>query len=211
SNIQKYEDNIWIIIPYYLLSYLIELQWNYFIMNNSKNNNLVKVSIIGFPAVGKTTIMQLLSQNKINRRYNPTQGLDLKSIQSDHYKINIWDFGGQKAYLKINIKNYLVGSDIVFVVSDSTPKNALNSRELIDFSKDILEDDCPIIGIANKQDLCKSDGRMNANRVENLLQIKTHGLIAIDPNQRLKMLSIIKKELDQILISKQLNEIDTLL
>ncbi|MFX1239337.1 MAG: ADP-ribosylation factor-like protein [Promethearchaeota archaeon] len=180
-------------------------------MKSSNFENLIKLSIIGHPAVGKTSIMQLISQNRITTRYLPTQGLDLKSIVSDNYRLNVWDFGGQQAYIKTYLKNYLVGSDIIFVVTDSTPKNVLNSRELIDLSKKIVEDECPIIGIANKQDLCKTDGRMNASRVENLLHVQTHGLVAIDPVQRFKIIDIIKKEFDQVLIRKKFNEIDNFL
>ena len=179
-------------------------------MLNSNLNNLVKISIIGHPAVGKTTILKLLSQSTINKRYFPTQGFDLKSVKFGNYRLNVWDFGGQKTYIKTYLKDYLVGSDIVFIVTDSSPKNVLTSRELIDYSKEIIDKDCPIIGIANKQDLCKSDGRMAAIRVENILQVKTHGLIAINQNDRVKLLDIIKRELDQVVIRRRLSDIELL-
>ena len=171
----------------------------------SNIENLVKVSIIGHPAVGKTTILKLLSQNTSDiQKYLPTQGFDLKSIRFANYRLNIWDFGGQKAYLMAYLKDYLMGSDLVFVVTDSTPRNVLTSKELIDFSNNIIGSDCPIIAIANKQDLIKTDGRMNAKRVENVLHVKTHGLTAIKSSERAKMVNIISEELARVVIRRNM-------
>ncbi len=172
---------------------------------NSNIENLVKISIVGHPAVGKTTILKLLSQNsENNKKYLPTQGFDLKTVKFGNYNLNVWDFGGQKAYLKTYLADYLFGSDIIFIVTDSTPRNVLTTKELIDHSSKIIGKECPIIAIANKQDLCESDGRLNANRVENVLHVKTHGLTAIKNSERTKMMNIIKNELDQVVIRRKL-------
>ena len=175
-------------------------------MFSSDINDLIKISIIGHPAVGKTTILKLLCEDTIDRLYFPTQGFDLKTVKYNNFNLKVWDFGGQKAYLSY-LKEYLVGSDLVVIVTDSTPLNVLNSRQLIDFSNDIVDDDCPIITIANKQDLCKIDGRMDQTRVEDVLQVKTYGLTAIDPSERVKFMNIIKKELNQVLLRRGLKEL----
>ena len=39
-----------------------------------------KISFVGCPAVGKTTLVKLLSQKLINGRYIPTQGFDLGMV-----------------------------------------------------------------------------------------------------------------------------------
>lgn len=175
-------------------------------MLSSDINDLIKISIIGHPAVGKTTILKLLCKDTIDRLYFPTQGFDLKKVKYGNFNLKVWDFGGQKAYLSY-LKDYLVGSDLVVIVTDSTPLNVLNSRQLIDFSNDIVDDDCPIIAIANKQDLCKIDGRMNQNRVEDVLHVKTYGLTAINRSERVKFMNIIKKELNQVLLRRGLKEL----
>jgi len=59
-----------------------------------------KISFVGSPAVGKTTLMKLLTQRQIEKKYNPTQGFDLGTMEFEGIKLKIWDFGGQKAYLK---------------------------------------------------------------------------------------------------------------
>jgi ADP-ribosylation factor-like protein 2 len=164
----------------------------------------IKVSIIGFPAVGKTTMTKLLAQKEVNKKYIPTAGFDLKTVQFGAYKLKIWDFGGQKNYLKKYLKNFIVGSDLIFIMTDSTPRNVLSSRELIDEAREIMEDDCPIIAIANKQDLCKTDGRMDSKRVEDVLHTRTIGLTAIDPNERINLLKTIENELKQVINRRDL-------
>lgn len=176
-------------------------------MKNSSINDNLKISFIGHPAVGKTTILKLLSQKTIDRKYLPTQGFDLKTVKFDKFHLKLWDFGGQKAYLKMYLKDYLRGSDLVFVVTDSTPRNVLTSREMVDHASQLVEDDdCPIIAIANKQDLVDKDGRMSAERVENVLRVKTLGLTAIKRSERKKLMNRIKKELNHVLIRRRLKE-----
>lgn len=174
-------------------------------MSGSNINDLLKISIIGQPAVGKTTILKLLTEKTIDRMYFPTQGFDLKTVKFGKMNLKLWDFGGQKAYLKMYLKDYLRGSDIVFLVTDSTPRNVLTSKELIEHANTIVDEGCPIIAIANKQDLVETDGRMDAQRVENVLQVKTIGLTAIKRAERKKLVNTIKKELQQVLIKRRLD------
>ncbi|MFW9784375.1 MAG: ADP-ribosylation factor-like protein [Candidatus Heimdallarchaeota archaeon] len=176
-------------------------------MLSSELHNLFKVSLIGLPAVGKTTILKLLSKNIIDRLYLPTHGFDLKTVKCDDYVVRIWDFGGQDSYLKTYSRDHLLGSDILFIVTDSSPRNVLRSRELINYATHFIEKDVPIIALANKQDLIKNDGRMEPTRVEDLLHVKTYGLTAINPNNRLKLINIIKKELEKISVKRRMKEI----
>jgi small GTP-binding protein len=176
-------------------------------MLRSELNRLIKVSFIGAPAVGKTTMLKLLSQNVIDRIYLPTHGLDLKTVKFDDYVLKVWDFGGQGAYFKCS-RDHLLGSDLLFIVTDSSPRNVLNSRELINYATHFIGEDCPIVAVANKQDLVKKDGRMTPKRVEDLLQVKTIGLTAIDPQERTKLIELIRKELKHISIRRRFKEVE---
>jgi len=176
-------------------------------MLSSELQKLLKVSIIGAPAVGKTTMLKLLSKHTIDRLYLPTHGFDLKTVKIDDFTVKVWDFGGQGGYLKTYSSDHLLGSDLLFIVTDSSPRNVLRSRELINYAAQFVGKDCPIIAIANKQDLQRNDGRMDPKRVEEILNIKTYGLTAIDPSQRLKLMDIIRKELNKISIRKRLKEV----
>jgi small GTP-binding protein len=174
-------------------------------MLSSEINKLVKITLIGSPAVGKTTIAKLLSENTLDRFYIPTHGLDLKSIKIDDYHLKLWDLGGQNSYLRTYSRDYLIGSDIIFVVTDSTPRNVLNTRELINYACHFVGKECPIIALANKQDL-RYDGRMDARRVEDLLHVKTYGLSAINPSERMNLTNIIKSELEKIAVRRGLKK-----
>lgn len=175
-------------------------------MLSSEISKLCKVTIIGAPAVGKTTMLKLLSEETIDRLYIPTHGFDLKTVKFNDYHLRVWDLGGQKGYLKTYSKDYLMGSDIIFIVTDSTPRNVLTSRNLINYAYQFVGKECPIIAIANKQDLVKRDGRMETKRVEDILRVKTHGLVATDPSQRLKLVNLIKRELDKVLIRRRIKK-----
>jgi len=175
-------------------------------MLSSEIDRLLKITLIGSPAVGKTTMLRLLARETIDKLYLPTHGLDLKTVKFNDYLLRVWDLAGQESYFKTYSKDYLLGSDIIFIVTDSSPRNVLNSRELINYACHFVGKECPIIAIANKQDLVKTDGRMDAKRVEDILHVKTYGLTAINPSERIRLMNIIKKELDQIVIRRGLKE-----
>ncbi|MCP4761862.1 MAG: GTP-binding protein [archaeon] len=150
------------------------------IKKNSETSG--KISFVGCPAVGKSTLVKMLSEKLIKKEYIPTQGFDLGSVSFNGFKIRLWDFGGQKSYIKHYLSQYVHGSDIVFVVTDSTPKNVLSTKELVDHTRSLLpENACRIVALANKQDL---KNHLTPNQVKNILQIPTIGICALDPNYR---------------------------
>ncbi|MBN2156016.1 MAG: GTP-binding protein [Candidatus Lokiarchaeota archaeon] len=155
-----------------------------------------KISFVGSPAVGKTTLMKLLTQKNIEKKYNPTQGFDLGTLDFEGFKLKIWDFGGQKAYLKHYMSQYIEGSDIVFIVTDSSPKNVLSTKELVSHTKNLFPDDCAkIVALANKQDL---DGHLNPKMVKDVLQVPTYGITAINQEQRRILVEIINVIMEEI-------------
>jgi small GTP-binding protein len=155
-----------------------------------------KISFVGSPAVGKTTLMKLLTQRQIEKKYNPTQGFDLGTLDFEGIKLKIWDFGGQKAYLKHYMSQYIQGSDIVFVVTDSSPKNVLSTKELVSHTKSLFPEDCAkIVALANKQDI---DGHLAPKMVKDVLQVPTYGITAIDNEQRRILVEIINVIMEEI-------------
>ena len=147
-----------------------------------------KISIIGSPAVGKSTLSKLIRGQQISGKYNPTMGFNLGSTIQRGISFRLWDFGGQKAFIKQHLTKYLQGSDIVFVITDSTPKNVLTTKELLDHCTTLVDDGCELVAIANKQDMA---GHMTPERVEDVLQIPTFPMIAIDKNNRQRMVELI--------------------
>jgi len=126
-------------------------------------------------------------------RYLPTQGFDLGRIVIENHAIRLFDFGGQKAYIKQYLEQYLYGSVIVFVVTDSTYQNILATRDLINSIQNILGEDIQIVAIANKQDLFT---HIEPNRVQDLLRVQTYPFVAINSDNKGKLITFIKKELE---------------
>jgi small GTP-binding protein len=150
----------------------------------------VKVSFLGYPSVGKSTLIKLLSGYIPSLDYKPTIGLDFGSLQFGEHEVKLWDIGGQSAFQPF-WNNYLNGSYLVFVVTDSTPQNVLQTKQLIEWLNR-TQKGVRVVALANKQDI---DGHFDAKRVANVLQVPTYGLVGIEPHQREKLQFILIKEL----------------
>jgi hypothetical protein len=66
-------------------------------------------------SAGKTSALKKLSEEEISH-IMPTQGFNIKSLQQEGFKLNVWDIGGQKA-IRPYWKNYYENTDAL--VSES--------------------------------------------------------------------------------------------
>ncbi|MHA1917118.1 MAG: ADP-ribosylation factor-like protein [Candidatus Ranarchaeia archaeon] len=181
------------------------------------NNNYKKVSFLGEGGVGKSTILRLLSNQRLQKTYRPTIGVAFGSMKVDECDISLWDVAGQERF-QFMWPGFIRGSNLLFLVTDSSPRNVLKTRQLIDKiekqAKEVrariqkkkkivgtgygYENDVKIIAIANKQDL---PGSMKPSQVANLLGVPCYGMIAIDPKRRIEMYNILRNEMKQVIIA----------
>ncbi|MHA1409186.1 MAG: GTP-binding protein [Candidatus Odinarchaeia archaeon] len=156
-------------------------------MQSLNTTNVVKISITGLPGVGKTTLTNLLTNKRIPKKHDPTIGINFANTKINEIDsvFSIFDFAGDGRFGFI-LDDLLKGSEIVLLVTDSTPKNVLNTRKLADKIKQSPVK--KVIAIANKQDL---DGALSPDRVGNILGLETYGMIAIDCKQKVHMYRVL--------------------
>jgi small GTP-binding protein len=150
-----------------------------------------KISLVGFGGVGKTSISKLIRGEKIPMEHIPTMTGDILAVRIGKLYFHLWDFAGQEEYSFL-WPQFLQDSSAVLIVCDSTVQNIDKSKFFIDLAKK----EVPLARlsvIANKQDLPDA---IAPERIEKLLTVKTFGMIAIDPENRSKMITIIAELLN---------------
>ena len=62
---------------------------------------------------GKTTILKTLASEDATH-ITPTQGFNIKSVQSEGFKLNVWDIGGQRK-IRPYWRNYFENTDVLVI------------------------------------------------------------------------------------------------
>ena len=151
---------------------------------------MVKVAILGFAGVGKTTTLHLLRGETLPLVHDPTIGVSIKRLPEEVQNANIvlWDLAGQSRFSILWAK-MIANAQVVVIVTDSTLENVLRSKKLVTLVKDEVPE-AKVIGIANKQDLPTA---LTPERVGQILSIPTYELVAIDISYRDRLIQIIRK------------------
>ncbi|MHA1936027.1 MAG: ADP-ribosylation factor-like protein [Candidatus Thorarchaeota archaeon] len=149
----------------------------------------LKIALVGEGGVGKTTTLHLLMGKAPPRQYIPTIALGMETIENIHfanYSLVIWDFAGQERFRRL-WKFYFAGADIVFLLTDSTLRNILISKEMFTMIRRDAPN-VPIVVIANKQD---RPNALDPSIIERIIGAETHPMVAIDLTFRNDILKIL--------------------
>jgi len=132
-----------------------------------------------------------LKSEEIPMQHIPTITGEVATIKIGKLHFFLWDFAGQDQF-DFLWEKFIRGSDAVLLMTDSTLENLEKSKYFFL----LVNKEVPyarLAVIANKQDLPEA---MKVEDIERLMGTKTYSFIAIDPNNRPKMIRIIADLLD---------------
>ncbi|MCK4380009.1 MAG: GTP-binding protein [Candidatus Lokiarchaeota archaeon] len=161
------------------------------IIDTIHRNLKPKISIVGFSGVGKTTTTKLIKSEEIPMQHIPTITGEVATIKIGKLHFFLWDFAGQEQF-DFLWEKFIMGSDAVLLMTDSTLENLEKSRYFFELVNRVIPY-ARLAIIANKQDLSEA---MKIEDIERLMGQKAYSMIAIDPNNRPKMIRIIADVLD---------------
>jgi len=156
------------------------------IIDSVHRNLKTKISMVGFSGVGKTTSTNLICASEIPSVHIPTITGKISTVKIGKLYFHLWDFAGQEQFSYL-WNDFIKGSDAVLIITDSSLENVEKSRFFIE----LVKDHAPYAHVAvigNKQDLPNA---LSVDKIEEILGLKTYSMIAIDPNNRDKMIQII--------------------
>ncbi|XP_040569363.1 ADP-ribosylation factor-like protein 3 [Lepeophtheirus salmonis] len=113
----------------------------------------LRILLLGLDNAGKTTLLKTLAEEDITT-ITPTQGFNIKSVQTDGFKLNVWDIGGQRK-IRPYWRNYFENTDILIYVIDSADKKRFEEtgQELQELLFEEKLTNVPVMIYANKQDV----------------------------------------------------------
>ncbi|KAG3085750.1 hypothetical protein PI124_g18392 [Phytophthora idaei] len=137
-----------------------------------KDDSEARILVLGLDNGGKTTILKKLSEEDISH-IMPTQGFNVKSLQVDGFKLNMWDIGGQKT-IRPYWRNYYEQTDALIYVIDSADRRRLEETgmELVTLLEEEKLSNVPILVFANKQDLLNALPSSEISTALNLATIR---------------------------------------
>ena len=127
-----------------------------------------KISIVGFDFVGKSSICEMIQNGKIPRKYKETTLMEHHKAKLFGMPLLIWDIPDQGDISEKVWSSFILGSDAVIIVLDSTKENVMESKAMVEVTDKIIPH-AELLIVANKQD---SDDALKPEEIEDILGTK---------------------------------------
>lgn len=98
------------------------------LLKQSSNLIFLKLTLLGDPAVGKTSLRLRYMGKGFRKQYISTTGTDFSIQFYKNYRLQIWDLAGQDNFKKV-IKSYIKGSKGIMLLFDVTNPESLNNLD----------------------------------------------------------------------------------
>jgi len=165
---------------------------------NSIQDLKPKISLVGYPGVGKTTITNLIRSEDIPIKHDSKINGNVATLKIGKFFFYIQDYTGKEQFSFL-WEEFIKDSDLILLVTDSTSENIEKSKFFLEIIKKQAQDARTVI-IGNKQDV---DNAIEPSEIEKILGLKTYPLVAIDSTDRQKMTQVI---IDHLNLSDEISE-----
>ncbi|KAI8068136.1 ADP-ribosylation factor family-domain-containing protein [Gilbertella persicaria] len=141
---------------------------------NRQHEKEMRILMLGLDNAGKTTILKRINGEPIDT-ISPTLGFNIKTLEHENYKLNIWDVGGQKS-IRSYWRNYFEQTDALVWVVDSADRLRLSDckRELSGLLQEERLAGATLLVFANKQDIAGALTEQEIRMALGLDDIKSH-------------------------------------
>ena len=127
-----------------------------------------KISVVGFDFVGKSSICEMILSGKVPRKYKETTHMKNYKSKLFGMPILMWDIPDQGDISEKVWRSFILGSDAVIIVLDSTKENVEESKLMVEVTDKIIPH-AELLVVANKQD---SDDALKPEEIEENLGVK---------------------------------------
>lgn len=128
----------------------------------------MRLLVLGLDNAGKTTIIKKFNGEDINE-ISPTLGFNIKTLEYESFKLNVWDIGGQKT-IRSYWRNYFEQTDGLIWVVDSSDKMRLDDTkmELHSLLRQEKLMGATLLIFCNKQDI---EGSLTCDQIKKHLEL----------------------------------------